>query len=231
MKKLGIDTTTNICKIVLKIGEKYIEKNFENKLSHSDILLPELKKLLNGNEIKLENIDEITVNIGPGSFTGTRVGVTVARMLAQILNIKIKPITSLDNLKQTFFYSKKNNTEADYFLVLIDAMRSECYFGIFDKTLNKIEEFGIVDEVQMYQLLRNFGKNKKIEVCGSGVKNFENLLNQFENIKIFDNLKIQNSNLIKNANLEQTKSFEYWEIKPLYIRKSAAEEKISISKK
>lgn len=58
--------------------------------------MPLLDELLKRNNLNVHNLEEIDVVIGPGSFTGVRIGVTIAKMLAYTLNIKIKPITSLE---------------------------------------------------------------------------------------------------------------------------------------
>ena len=96
MKSLYIDTHSE--KVFIAIYEngniKKIEK-ISNK-SHSEIVIPCLQELLNECNIGLNDIDEIVVVNGPGSFTGVRIGVTIAKTIAYSLNIPIKTITSLE---------------------------------------------------------------------------------------------------------------------------------------
>ena len=63
---------------------------------HSTILVPSIQEILKQNQLDTKNLNEIIVVNGPGSFTGIRLGVTVAKTLAYTLNIKIKTITSIE---------------------------------------------------------------------------------------------------------------------------------------
>lgn len=63
---------------------------------HSEIIMPTIKKILNDNHLNVKDLNEILVVNGPGSFTGVRLGVTIAKTLAYTLNIPIKTITSLE---------------------------------------------------------------------------------------------------------------------------------------
>lgn len=92
---LLIDTTSNeIIKAGLTInGEKYIVEQKLDK-QKSQALLPLIEKILEEKKIKLQDLTEIQVNPGPGSFTGIRVGITVANTLAFLLKVPLnrKPI-------------------------------------------------------------------------------------------------------------------------------------------
>lgn len=83
---------------LLKEGKKIDLKEVESIKNHSIYLIPTIKNVLNENNINITAINEIIVINGPGSFTGVRLGVTVAKTLAYTLNVKIKTITSLDAL-------------------------------------------------------------------------------------------------------------------------------------
>ena len=92
---LSIDTTSNeIVKAGLTInGEKYIVEQKLDK-QKSQALLPLIEKILEEKKIKLHDLTEIQVNPGPGSFTGIRVGLTIANTLALLLKIPVngKPL-------------------------------------------------------------------------------------------------------------------------------------------
>lgn len=82
--------TTEREEIYLTLIDKNTQKHFEFKIENqSDDLLLILEKFLKKNKIVLQDLKVILVNLGPGSFTGTRVGVTVANTLAWTLNIPI----------------------------------------------------------------------------------------------------------------------------------------------
>ena len=96
MNTLFIDTHGD--KIVLAIYEQdKLQKKIEKKdVEHSRICIPSLIELLNQCKKSLEDINEIIVVIGPGSFTGVRIGVTIAKTIAFCKQIPIKTITSLE---------------------------------------------------------------------------------------------------------------------------------------
>ena len=96
MNILFIDTHSNILTLSLYINGTYFTEQLESQKSHSEIAIPTLEKLLEKSKSKLDNINEIYVVNGPGSFTGVRIGVTIAKTLAYSLNIPIKQISSLE---------------------------------------------------------------------------------------------------------------------------------------
>ena len=131
MKYLFIDTCTSNLIVSLIIDGNivsYFNKKIENGMSN--YLLKEIENQLNSNNIKASSIDAIFVSNGPGSFTGIRVGLTVAKVYAWSLNIKVIPVSSLEVLAST----NTNNTNVS----LIDARRGYVYRGIYDKDLNLV---------------------------------------------------------------------------------------------
>ncbi len=134
MKLLAFDTCFNKSYIVLRENDKILsykiiestEKNY-----HSAYLIPELKKILTDNKILIKNIDAIAVNIGPGSFTGIRAGITIARVLAQQFNTKLIGIPSMEILA-------KLNTNKNT-LVALDARKNKVYFAGYTNGKQTIE--------------------------------------------------------------------------------------------
>ena len=105
MNHLAIDTSTNICSVSLYCNSKYNTLKKENISDHSEYLPIFVNKLLS-NDVK---IDFIALNIGPGSFTGLKIGCSFAKGLAKALNIPIVPIATFEALKNEI-------TSSDYFL-------------------------------------------------------------------------------------------------------------------
>ena len=97
MYSLLIDTHDKLVSFVLYKDGKTIDiKNIESNMRHSEIAMPSLIDILKTNNVDIKDIDELLVVIGPGSFTGVRIGVVIAKTIAYLLNKPIKPITSLD---------------------------------------------------------------------------------------------------------------------------------------
>ena len=126
MKYLFIDTCSNNLIISTIIDNKidyfFIDKN--NNDTSSKVM-----KVLKEAVCDINTVDKIFVVNGPGSFTGIRVGVTIAKTIGFCLNIPIIKLSELELLATT-----KTNT--DYNVALIDARRGYVYAGIYDKDLN-----------------------------------------------------------------------------------------------
>lgn len=96
MKTLFIDTHSEKVTIKIKLGDEIITEEQTSDRSHSEIAIPTIEKALQKAQIELKDLDEIIVVNGPGSFTGVRIGVTIAKTMAFELGIPIKTITSLE---------------------------------------------------------------------------------------------------------------------------------------
>lgn len=121
MITLAFDTCLDkMYAVIKKDGEilsSRVVENQDNKY-HSAFLISTLQEIMSENNIKPQDIDLIAVNIGPGSFTGIRACVTVARIMAQQLNCKTVGVSSLEILARI---SDKNP------LVALDARKNSAY--------------------------------------------------------------------------------------------------------
>jgi tRNA threonylcarbamoyl adenosine modification protein YeaZ len=140
MKILTIDTTLN--KLYMTFGgddffDSKIVESDETKY-HSAYIASSVAELLKKHNMQAKDIDAIAVNIGPGSFTGIRVGMSVARVIAQAHNIKALGVPSLEVLS-------KLNTSSKDTLVLMDARKGKIYTAIFG-TKTKAPYAATVDE-------------------------------------------------------------------------------------
>ncbi len=128
MKYLFIDSaTTNL--VVAIINEGKIAYIYDNNEGHdtSSKMMPVLSEAFENAGLKPQDIDKIFVVTGPGSFTGIRVGLTVAKTMAYALNIPIVPISSLEVMA-----SCSGGT------ALINARRGYVFAGTYDEKLNVI---------------------------------------------------------------------------------------------
>lgn len=133
MYSLYIDThDTEIVIGLYKDGNLISRKVKESTRHHSDYTMPMLKEVLDSKNIKVNELGEILVVNGPGSFTGVRIGVTIAKTLAYTLNIPIKTITSLE------MYAC-GETEKKNKLVIIRDIKG-VFYGLFSKENKQIGE-------------------------------------------------------------------------------------------
>jgi tRNA threonylcarbamoyladenosine biosynthesis protein TsaB len=133
MKILYLDTSSSFlyCAIVKNdecIGE--LKLNLQKDLS--SLALSQISNLFVTTSTDPKDIDKILVVNGPGSFTGIRVGLTIAKTYAWSLSKKISTISSLEAM------AISSKGESDYFIPVIDARRGYVYSGIYDKVGNSI---------------------------------------------------------------------------------------------
>jgi len=125
MKVLAFDTSTKKGSVALTDGEKLIaECQQDLDIRHTEQLLPSIDKILNENSWKIGDIEGIAVSIGPGSFTGLRIGLATAKAFAGANNIPLIGVSSLEALAC-------NAQPSEYPVVaILDARRKEVFASL-----------------------------------------------------------------------------------------------------
>lgn len=108
MNRLIINTANDKLFVVLQIGDNVFCKVSESKMHHNETMLPFIDDLLNENKITIKQIDEHGVVVGPGSFTGIRVGIATVKAFRDSLGVKAKGINNLDYLFKLAKLQDKN---------------------------------------------------------------------------------------------------------------------------
>ena len=124
MTSLFIDTHDNFIHLILFKNAKILDEiHEESKNKHSVLTMPLLDDLLNRNQLSTKSLAEIYVVNGPGSFTGARLAVTIAKTMAFCLHVPIKVIDSLTLL------ALQNEVESQYVSILD---KNGAFVGRFD---------------------------------------------------------------------------------------------------
>ncbi len=217
MKILAIDTSSNICGTALLEDNELIDENsLDNGKTHSENLMPLIDELLKKNNIDIKDINLIACCVGPGSFTGIRIGVATIKPIAEILNVKVASVTSLETLA-------RNVENEETIVSLIDARNNQVYCGIFDKNYNQKEEY-MADDINV--IIQNLSKYNQITLVGNGaILHKDLLLEKLKNIKFVEK-NIQsayNVGLIGYKKFMENNLFDADSIVPIYLRKSQAE--------
>ena len=219
MKILAIDTSSEICSTAILEDNKLIdENNLENGKTHSENLMPLIDELLKRNNLKVEDIEMIACCVGPGSFTGIRIGVSSIKPIAEVLNIPIASVTSLENLAKNV-----NAEENEKIVSLIDARNNQVYCGIFDNNYNLQEDY-IADDIQV--IIKEIKKYNNIICVGNGAVLHEELLKEnFVNVKFSqDNRQFaKNVGFLGYKKYKEKNLYTADTIMPTYLRKSQAE--------
>lgn len=206
MISLFLDTSSkDLIVELLKDNEVLFSKNKETLNNHSEFLLPFINEGLNENNILPKQIDKIFVVVGPGSFTGTRIGVTVGKTLAYSIKKNIIPVSSL---KMKVLGLKDN----DYYISIIKDRKNYIYYAIYDKEYNDI-----------------------VKDCYSSIEKLKKDINKLEsNYKIICDddidldLKYEKSifNIKSIVDYYQEKEINSYLIKPNYLKIIEAESKL-----
>ena len=159
---LGIDTSTKICTCSIFDSENGViaETSLSVKKNHSNIVMPIIDNLFKISDLTINDIDKIAVAIGPGSFTGVRIALGIAKGLAMALK---KPLIAVNELDILEAIASGNENEI---IPLIDARKERVYYK-YQNTY--------VDDY-LINLISNFDKNKKYVFVGDGAINYENIL-------------------------------------------------------
>jgi tRNA threonylcarbamoyladenosine biosynthesis protein TsaB len=136
---LAIETATEVCSTALVHQNKVLSKrSVREKNIHSERLLMLIEDVLQESRVQKQQVECIAVSIGPGSFTGLRIGLSTAKGLALALHLPILAIPTLDGIAESFRLSHRTIGEEN-FCSLIDAKRDEAFYAFYSITKNNIE--------------------------------------------------------------------------------------------
>jgi len=164
---LSIESSGIICSVALHKNEELLDciESTEPNV-HGEKLAVFIDEILKKNSLTPAQLSAIAVSEGPGSYTGLRIGVSVAKGMCYALSI---PLISIDTLKSLAYAMHKTQVEYDVdtvFLPMIDARRMEVYLAGFDANLNKTRKTEpVILEEQFYTSL---DKTKSYYIAGSG---------------------------------------------------------------
>jgi len=172
---LAIETSERLCSAAIMLNEDdFFELNIQQKNIHSEKLMEMISTLFNNADVDLKDLSHIAVSIGPGSFTGLRIGLSVAKGLAYGADIPIVPVPNFDALAlQISNYLNPN----DKFIIANKASMSELYVGNYQVTENyfeRIDEVNLVGSEEFKMSLResdilfgNFSRKKSMSNLSS----------------------------------------------------------------
>ena len=226
MKILAIDTSSKICSVsILEDNDVILEKHTNDEKTHSQNLMPLVDELFKETNLSLDNIDLLSCCLGPGSFTGIRIGIATVKAFADAKKIPCVGVTSLESLAY--------NVETPVLIVsLIDAKNENVYYSLFSfdgTNYNQIGEYkadniqNILDSLSIYDDTLTFvGDGSKLykEKIQTFIKNPE-FASDEQNIQT--SISIGKSAYTKfNLGLAGDSN----SILPIYLKKSQAERQL-----
>lgn len=171
---LNIETSTAVCSVALSSEGQIVDhhENYDGP-NHATLLSQMIDNVLNTAKRKDMKLDAIAVSIGPGSYTGLRIGLSEAKGLAMGLDLPLIGVNTLQLLTVTAMFKEFFDDDTLY-VPMIDARRMEVYMAIYNNGLEAIMEpqAMILDEESMADLLGNH----KLVMIGNGAQKAETLI-------------------------------------------------------
>jgi tRNA threonylcarbamoyladenosine biosynthesis protein TsaB len=204
MRILAIDTCNGFCSAAMLEDNNIIASSFESQVSKQAEMLPyHIQNTLSVAKANLADIDYIGVTIGPGSFTGVRIGVALANGIQIANNVNLLGVSCLQVLGYQAVVHKQKC------FAVMDARRDEVFIQGFDLHLKPITE----------AMLLNFDEAEKIVtpdsiLAGSGATHLTNLNNRFININLDAEETVKTAAYLISHN----QIFPCSQLAPLYIR-------------
>ena len=216
---LHIETATDVCSVALSEHDKLIaSRESAEERNHAVLLGVFIEELLASQNVKAEDLSAVSVSEGPGSYTGLRIGVSMAKGIAYGLAI---PLIAVSTLQAMAYSAILHEKDFDFIVPMIDARRMEVYTSLFDKQLEVIEPTKalIVKEDSFQNIL----KDRRLVFLGTGAKKCKEIIKS-RNAIFSTKTNISATNMIqlayqkfKNKDFVDTAYFE-----PFYLKEFVA---------
>lgn len=240
MKILGIDTSSKRCTTcILDNNNVIIELHSDDEKTHSQTLMPLIDQMFKTANLTLKDINLLACCIGPGSFTGVRIGISTAKAFADVYNFPTVGVSSLEglaynikNINVTNLIQESTNETVENSILnnpfiicsIIDAKNENVYYGLFDENYNELEELSTCSIYDLINKLKNY--NKTVAFVGDGAISYNEILKSSIPSAIFFEGEKNIASSISIAKFAYTKyvngSYNS-SLSPMYLKKSQAE--------
>lgn len=228
MKVLAIDTSTVIAAVALMDDEKLLgEYSINNKKTHSQKLMVMINEIMGNLDLKPSDIDVFAASIGPGSFTGLRIGVTTVKAMAYATNKPVVGVPTLDALAYNIVTSN--------FIIcpILDARNNQVFTALYEsngRKLDRITDYMGIPVSELMQIIRQ--KERQVIFTGDAV----DLHREYFRSELGDNCEFAplGTRLQRGASVaelaimmaKEGKLTDSFELTPFYLRKSQAEREL-----
>ena len=210
---LNIETATKNCSVSLSEGSKILSVLEENTggYSHAEKLHPFIDEVLKNSNKTFADLDAVAVSMGPGSYTGLRIGVSAAKGICYANDLPLIALSTLESMAN----SRKG--AAPYLVPMLDARRMEVYSSIFSDNMELVRstEAEIIDEKSFSDLLAT----SKVLFFGDGAEKCKEIITS-KNAVFLDNIFPSAKDMPYSANIKfEKKDFvdvAYFE--PFYLK-------------
>lgn len=221
---LALDTATEACSVALHHHEKITSLHEISPRSHTQRILPMVDELLTQANIKINDVDFLVFGRGPGSFTGVRVGVSVAQGLAMGANL---PVVAVSNLK-AMAEEAYQKLGAENVFALIDARMNEVYFAQFERNGEQWREVVAEQVCSPEKAISQFQISENMVVVGTGWAAYSQFSEQNLSLVVSDITLPSAEYMLSIAEVEiqNSNTQSALEIEPVYLRNEVTWEKL-----
>ena len=216
-----LETATNICSVALCNSDGVISlKESSDSRSHASLLTIFIKEILEDNGINASDLEAIAVSKGPGSYTGLRIGVSVAKGIAYAASL---PLIGIETTLSMFWgiseYQKTGQAagKKTVFCPMLDARRMEVYYAIYDSTGKIIKD--IAAEIINEDSFINIHESRKIIFFGDGAVKCKEVIKR-KNVHFAEDFRISASHMHRPA-FQAIKAHQYEDVayfEPFYLK-------------
>ncbi|MBU7008439.1 tRNA (adenosine(37)-N6)-threonylcarbamoyltransferase complex dimerization subunit type 1 TsaB [Phosphitispora fastidiosa] len=222
---LGIDTATRVAGAAVAGDDRLVSERFIHNLkTHSQNIIPMIQQVLDDAGIKPAELDGIAVTSGPGSFTGLRIGMAVAKTMGQALDIPVVGVSTLRVLAWNYYRA------SGLICPVLDARRNEVYAGIYGSGPEGLEELVRPAAMPVEQLLDELSRYREnVIFLGDGVPVYrDTIITRLGSRALFGTMinsfpRAGAAAELGMVQLQQGQTEDYTFMQPVYLRKSEAE--------
>lgn len=162
---LAFDSTARVASVAVTDGDRPLGKfDIDNGLTHSELLLPMAESLLEKLKISIDDIELLAATVGPGSFTGVRIGAALVKGLALSRNIPTVAVSTLEALAENL------SGISGIVVPVMDARRGQLYTAIFNSSesgLQRLTDDMAISAEELSELLSQYS-GENIYLVGDG---------------------------------------------------------------
>lgn len=209
---LNMDTALETASVSITKDGEILEQSVNTAQSdHAAWLHPAIHRLLQKTGILLQQLDAVAVSIGPGSYTGLRVGLSAAKGFCYALNIPLLTVGTLESIAETV-----KEKAVDLVCPLIDARRMEVYAAVYDKDMTEIASphSCTIDQSSFSQFL----STRHVLFCGNGSKKLQKTITDPNAVFIDDGAATDAFARLSQKYLLEKKFADLAYTEPLYIK-------------
>lgn len=220
---LAIDTATSQVGVAIgDAGDVRGEIRLVGGRRHAEQLAPAIESLVEWTGVRLDQLAAVAVGVGPGLFTGLRVGVTTAKVMAQALRIPVVPVPSLDLVAYPLRHSSR------LVVAVLDARRREVFHAAYRTVpggVQRVTDYAVATPADLVGELEAGGE--EVLLVGDGIAAHAAAFAGLERVEIagpeFANPSVAALVALATARVEREDFENPLDVRPLYLRESDAE--------